>query len=758
MKRVFTAMLATLMLAVSCLLPAGATDAAEATVTNDSVAASISVSAKAAYLIDMDTGVTLYDYNGYNTNYPASTTKVMTAYLCLKYGNPNDYVTVSASALSGLDSASLAGLVVGETMTVHRLLQGLLVVSGCDAANVVAEYISGSTSKFVELMNREAKALGCTGTHFANCHGLPNTNHYSTAHDMALIAQAAMQYQEFRNIVGSSVTVMAATNKHAARTIRSTNGLLPGSAYPDYSYDYAIGIKTGHTTAAGYCLLSAANKDGKELLCVVMGCDSRTTSFAQSKKLLEWGYNNYASLTYGKMFTVSAGTQGDGSGSVSGGGTYVKGKTAVVTATPSQGSAFRGWFDGSGNLLSSDASYSFGVSGDTAVYARFVRLNTVSVQAQGSGSVSGAGSYETGAQVTLTATPVSGYSFAGWYDNSGTLISSQSTYTFTASGNVQLVGRFGGDVTVYSSRSGSVSGGGICRQGETTTLTAQPKTGHSFVGWYNEYGTLLSDKASYSFQVGGNTKVIALFSGDKFYDLTDSDWYLEDVMESAEKGIIKGMTEISFGAELNMTRGQMVTVLARLEGEENSTAAAAPFTDVASDQYYAKSVNWAYAAGVVEGMSDTEFAPDASITRQEFVTMVVRYLEKVKGITLEGQSLSFKDASSIGTWAQEAVEKAVAIKLIEGYEDSTFRPQRALTRAEGVTILMRMSRYLEELESSESVEETPAESPAEETPASSAEAELTETPGETREPTAEQTEQPLELPLAEEAVDLQSAA
>ena len=148
-------------------------------------------------------------------------------------------------------------------------------------------------------MNEEAQALGCTGTHFANCHGLPNSDHYTTARDLAIIAQAAMEYEEFRDIVGSAVTTLAATNVHGTQKITSTNGVLPGSSYPNYSYPYAIGIKTGHTSVAGYCLVSAADKDGRRLLCVVMGCGSRTASFSQTIRLFDWGYDNYDALTFG---------------------------------------------------------------------------------------------------------------------------------------------------------------------------------------------------------------------------------------------------------------------------------------------------------------------------------------------------------------------------------------------------------------------------------------------------------------------------
>ena len=247
---------------------------------------------RAAYLMAMDTGEVLYAYNADAANYPASTTKIMTAYLCLKYGNVNDYFTVSHSSRFDLTGASLAGLAVGERLSVYGLLQALLTVSGCDAANVIGEYISGSCGAFVDLMNQEAAALGCTNTHFVNCHGVPTPYHYTTVHDIALIANAAMQYPVFREIVGSAQVTLEATNLRGARVLKNTNGLLPGSG-SDYSYPYAIGIKTGSSSASGYCLVSAAEKDGVRLMCVIYGAPSSSSRNAQSVNLLNWGFENY---------------------------------------------------------------------------------------------------------------------------------------------------------------------------------------------------------------------------------------------------------------------------------------------------------------------------------------------------------------------------------------------------------------------------------------------------------------------------------
>lgn len=297
MKRRITCLILMLYMVALLITPAMA---ANTVIEEDMpVAEPISVSAYAAILMDMDTGKVLFEKDADEQNHPASTTKVMTAYLCLKYGNIDDIVTVSGDAFSNLSTlASTGGLKVGEEMDVHRLLQCLLVVSASEAANVVGEYISGSHKEFVNLMNEEAAALGCENTHFANCHGLPNFDHMTTARDLATIARAAMQYDEFREIVGTAKTVMEATNKNREKTIISTNGILPGSSYPSYQYEHAIGIKTGHTSFAGYCLIAAAEKDGHTLLSVILGTGSRTSSFRQTVNLFEWGFENYDLLTY----------------------------------------------------------------------------------------------------------------------------------------------------------------------------------------------------------------------------------------------------------------------------------------------------------------------------------------------------------------------------------------------------------------------------------------------------------------------------
>ena len=245
-----------------------------------------------ACLIDRNSGRVLYTKDADARVYPASTTKIMTALLCLKYGNLNDMVTIYRSDYYTIDgrNASSAGFYVGEYLSVHTLMEGMMVVSGCDAACVIARYVGGSVSNFVDMMNKEAAALGCTGTHFTSPHGLHDDNHYTTARDMTLIASAAMEYPAFRDIVKRARVTIPETNMHYARTLTNTNLLLPGNS-EYYSFRDCIGVKTGSTSQAGSCLVSAASRNGVELLLAMFGAPSLDLRYEQSRELLEWGFS-----------------------------------------------------------------------------------------------------------------------------------------------------------------------------------------------------------------------------------------------------------------------------------------------------------------------------------------------------------------------------------------------------------------------------------------------------------------------------------
>lgn len=298
--RTLCAFLLLVLLYFSCI-PALAADIL---IEEDSIPAppELTVEAGAAILMDCDTGDVLYRLNDTQEMYPASTTKIMTCYLALKYLDINSQITIPDGIMEGISAgASTADLESGEIMTVYQLLQCLMIVSANEAANAVAILVSGTIGDFVNLMNQEALALGCTGSNFVNPNGLHDEAHYSCALDLARIAQAAMQYGDFQTICSTATAVIPATNLSEERSLSTTNYLISGSDYPEYAYDGAIGIKTGFTTPAGYCLVAATQQNGRTLISVVLDAESETTDdgikvsgcFTQTRALMDWGYANY---------------------------------------------------------------------------------------------------------------------------------------------------------------------------------------------------------------------------------------------------------------------------------------------------------------------------------------------------------------------------------------------------------------------------------------------------------------------------------
>lgn len=260
------------------------------------------VTSPTALVVDRCTGNVIYAKNADARVYPASTTKVMTVLLAVEAiesgtAAPEDEVTTSATALQGLSSlGSTAGIREGEVLTLEQLMYCAMVSSANEACNIIAEHISGSVSDFIALMNERAAQLGCTATHFANTHGLPNLDHYTTASDFALIALEATAHPLFMEICNTANAEIPATNKSEKRTLHNSNALICSkSIYGDnWVYDGAYGIKTGHTTAAGYCLASAASRNGVDLLALVFGAATSSTCFRDSTRLYDWAFGNYS--------------------------------------------------------------------------------------------------------------------------------------------------------------------------------------------------------------------------------------------------------------------------------------------------------------------------------------------------------------------------------------------------------------------------------------------------------------------------------
>ena len=258
------------------------------------------ITAQYAVLMDYTSGEILYEKNPHAKLYPASTTKAWTAYVTLKHVKNLDEV-VSVGNIGHIDGTSMY-LVPGEKLTVRQLLYGLMLVSANDAAVVLAEYVSGSVPEFAQLMNEEAKKVGANETHFNNANGLPDDNHYTTAYDMALMAREAMSNDTFREIVQTKMHKVPATDLYPERFLKNTNKFLTGdfkipydNKMVDVQYDIVDGIKTGFTDAAGKCLLSSAKKDGMRLISAVFKADNDTNLYADSRTLLDYGFNNFHS-------------------------------------------------------------------------------------------------------------------------------------------------------------------------------------------------------------------------------------------------------------------------------------------------------------------------------------------------------------------------------------------------------------------------------------------------------------------------------
>lgn len=260
------------------------------------------VRAKTALLVSLDTDEVIYSKNADEKMYPASLTKIMTAVIVLENTEDLDKetVTVSKSALTKIlgTGSTVMGLVEGEVVTARQLLYGLLMTSGGDAAYVITEHWGGTTSEFAKLMNNKAKELGMNSTNFVNPHGLHDDDHYTTASDLAKLIKHALQFEDFKTIVGARRYSMEATNLYKARTLVTTNYLIDSSTA--YYYRYVKGIKTGYTDMAGRCLATYAEKNGYEYMCILMGSPNKNEAgqsvryeFTDTKNLYEWAFNNF---------------------------------------------------------------------------------------------------------------------------------------------------------------------------------------------------------------------------------------------------------------------------------------------------------------------------------------------------------------------------------------------------------------------------------------------------------------------------------
>ena len=260
----------------------------------------ITTNSSSCLLMDSKTGKIIYAKNAYEKMYPASTTKLMTAILTLENCKLTDTAIVSHNAIYSIPVGySHASLKEDEELTIEQLLNVLLIPSANDAAIVLAEHISGSVEKFSKLMNEKAKSLGCLNTNFVNPNGIQNKNHYSTAYDLALIGKYALKFPDIKRIAMVKQYTLPTTNKYdkTDRIFNATNGLINDDVLNKNYYEYATGLKTGYTDASGYCIVSTAKKDDKELIAVILNSNSISKRYSDCKTLFNYGFDNYEYIT-----------------------------------------------------------------------------------------------------------------------------------------------------------------------------------------------------------------------------------------------------------------------------------------------------------------------------------------------------------------------------------------------------------------------------------------------------------------------------
>lgn len=254
-------------------------------------AVELDIGGKSALLMDVETGTILYEKNAHEALAPASVTKVMTLLLVMEAidsGKIGWQDLVTASEAAAAKGGSQIYLKAGETMSVEDMVKSIAVSSANDCACAMAEHIAGSESAFVDLMNQRAKELGMNDTNFVNCTGLDDdpeaANHRTSAYDIALMSRELMKHHPD---IKKYTTIWMDTVRNGAFGLSNTNKLIR-------FYSGATGLKTGFTSGAGYCLSATAQRDGMELIAVVMGCQTSQERTAACKSMLDYGFANFA--------------------------------------------------------------------------------------------------------------------------------------------------------------------------------------------------------------------------------------------------------------------------------------------------------------------------------------------------------------------------------------------------------------------------------------------------------------------------------
>ncbi len=253
------------------------------------------ISAEGAILIEAGMGTVLFGKNSKDAFYPASTTKLMTVLLALEQGIMSDKIEMSYEAITSIGwDSSRVGLVTGEELSLEDCLYAILLASANEVCYAVAEYIGGGNiDAFIKQMNERAKELGCVNTNYVNPHGLHDENHYTCAYDLALIMKKCIEYTTFNRVSNNYYYTLPATNLYGERVIAQTHQILRRT----YKYDGVFAGKTGHTDEAGNCLVTAAKRDDKTLICVVLKEPDSDSCYKDTMALFDYGFENFSLCT-----------------------------------------------------------------------------------------------------------------------------------------------------------------------------------------------------------------------------------------------------------------------------------------------------------------------------------------------------------------------------------------------------------------------------------------------------------------------------
>lgn len=260
--------------------------------------------AESGILVDLDTQEILYSKNIDKQLYPASITKVMTTLVAIESSSPEEPVTFSQHALDSIEwDSSNIGCRLNETLTMEQCWYAMMLNSANEVCCGVAEHISGSIEAFVEKMNQKAAELGCTNTHFSNPNGLPDETHYTTAHDMALIANAAYQNETFRQVFSTRQYEIPPTPQYTeTRYLYNHHKMMQPDT--EYYYEGCLGGKTGYTETALNTLVTIASRNGKNLLCVTMRTQGRQV-YTDTASLFDYGFSQTFPADEAALLTVA---------------------------------------------------------------------------------------------------------------------------------------------------------------------------------------------------------------------------------------------------------------------------------------------------------------------------------------------------------------------------------------------------------------------------------------------------------------------